>query len=65
LQRDHNLAARIDLLEQKVQEDFLKGLVTMQLDFKLEDRFKLFSNEFETLQKEVNKLGDKVSTLDP
>ncbi|TNV85903.1 hypothetical protein FGO68_gene4764 [Halteria grandinella] len=65
LQKDHNLAARVDLLEQKVQDDFLKGLITMQLDFSLEDRFKLFSSEFQSLQKEVNHMGDKVATIDP
>ena len=65
LQRDSNIAARVDLLEQKVQDDFLKGMITMQLDFSLEDRFKLFSSEFQTLQKEVNHMSDKVATIDP
>lgn len=65
LQKDRGLGSRVHLLEQKMNDEYLRGLIGMQLDFTLDSRFKILLSRHEDTEKKLSMLSDKLSTLVP
>ena len=53
------------LLEQKMNDEYLRGLVGMQLDFTLDSRFKILLSRHEDTEKKLSQMSDKLSTIGP
>jgi predicted nuclease with TOPRIM domain len=63
--KDRSVTQRIELLESKLHEDYLKGHISMHIDISLSERLKHISSDYEGLQHQIRNIKDHLSSLDP
>jgi hypothetical protein len=62
--RDRTITQRVEILESKLHDDFLKGHIGMQIEVTLSERLKHLVTDQETFSHQLKNLKEHLTSLD-